>query len=239
MTTRLGRVVTFHEEVPLIKVTWPLNHIVFWYYMTILKHLVVVVTVPMATKFTRVVLEWLLPIILLKPLVTWSCKITWQTKNISTTTVCMSTKLGRMVTNLQQLLPIILLYLWLCVLERSFDRGKTYLRQHDVCDHQTWQGCAVPWEDPIHKVTWPLNHMVLQNHVTNQSHYISTTMMPMTTKPGRGATYHEGLPIKLHGYIITWSCEITDKLKSYIHCHNTCGNHTLAGWVYALRIFLP
>ena len=147
MTTRLGRVVTFHEEVPLIKVTWPLNHIVFWYYMTILKHFTVVVTVLMATKFTRVVLEWLLPIILLKPLVTWSCKITWQTKNISTTTVCMSTKLGRMVTNLQQLLPIILLYLWLCVLERSFDKLKTYLHQHDACDHQTWRG--VPYHERI------------------------------------------------------------------------------------------
>ena len=66
----------------------------------------------MATRLARMVtnIERLLPIILLYPLVTWSCKITWQTKNISTTTVPMSTKVGRMVTNLKRPLPIMLLY---------------------------------------------------------------------------------------------------------------------------------
>ena len=37
--------------------------------------------------------------------------------------------------------------------------------------------------------------------------------MAVTTKLGSGATNHEGLPIKSHGYIITWSCEIIWQTK--------------------------
>ena len=39
------------------------------------------------------------------PLITWSCEIMLQTKNISTTRVAIATKLGRMVTLLDGLPP--------------------------------------------------------------------------------------------------------------------------------------
>ena len=50
-------------------------------------------------------LDGFVPIKLHCPLITWFCKITWQIK-IFTTTVSMSTKLGRMLTYLDGLLPI-------------------------------------------------------------------------------------------------------------------------------------
>ena len=45
-------------------------------------------------------------------------------KHISTATVPMATKLGRVVTHLQELLVIMLLYLWLSGLARSRDKLK-------------------------------------------------------------------------------------------------------------------
>ena len=74
-----------------------------------------------------------------------------------------------------------------------------------------------------------MNHVILQNHVTNYSYYISTTTMPMTTKPGRGVTCHEGLPRKSHGYIIMLSWRSRDKLKSYIHYYKACGYQACQG----------
>ena len=50
---------------------------------------------------------------LLNLLVTWSCKMALQTKNTISplpTTVLMPVKLGRMMANLEGLLPIMLLY---------------------------------------------------------------------------------------------------------------------------------
>ena len=49
-------------------------------------------------------LEWLPPIKLLNSLITWSCKMTWQTK--ISTAMRMTTKLGKMVTPLAGFLPV-------------------------------------------------------------------------------------------------------------------------------------
>ena len=52
--------------------------------------------------------------------------------------------------------------------------------------------------------------VVLQGHVTNENHYISTTRVPMTTKLGRMITYLDGIqPIKPHDPRISWCGEIT------------------------------
>ena len=74
-------------------------------------------------------------------------------------------KLGRIMTNLHGLLPIMLLYLfWSHDFLRSYEKLKVlYLHYHYVCDRQTWQGYDLPWGDKTHKVTWPLNHVVLQD----------------------------------------------------------------------------
>ena len=63
----------------------------------------------MATKLGRVVTHpgGLPPIKLHDLLITWSCKTTWQTKNV-TTKVLITTKRGRMVTYFEWLLPITL-----------------------------------------------------------------------------------------------------------------------------------
>ena len=46
---------------------------------------------------------------------------------------------------------------------------------------------------PNHKVTQRPDHVVLQCHVTNENHYISTTRVPMATKLGRMVTCLDGL----------------------------------------------
>ena len=66
-------------------------------------------TVSMATKPGRIIayLNELLPIKSQNLLITWSCKVMWQTKNhyISTTTVLIATKFDRMITYFNGLLP--------------------------------------------------------------------------------------------------------------------------------------
>ena len=77
----------------LLKSRWHLNlagrwvtivsdHVVFRHPVTNWTNYISNTTVPMATKLGRIVtyLGWLLPIMLPIPLVTWACKITWQTK---------------------------------------------------------------------------------------------------------------------------------------------------------------
>ena len=63
------------------------------------------------------------------------------------------------------------------------------------------------------------DHVVLQGHVKNKNHYISSTKVPMATKLGRMITYLDSLlPLKSQDPLITWSCEITWQTKLlYIH----------------------
>ena len=103
MATKLGRMVTYLEGLLPIKshdtlTSWILRD-----------HNIFTITVPIATNRGRILtyLEGLAPRKLLDPLVTWSCNITWQTKTIiSTTSMSMATKLNRMLTQLDGLLPI-------------------------------------------------------------------------------------------------------------------------------------
>ena len=75
------------------KVTWPFNHVVLW------DQPIFTVEVLMVTKVGKLVTGHEgLPFMLLHPLVTWCCQITWQTNTyISTTGISMTTKLGRVV----------------------------------------------------------------------------------------------------------------------------------------------
>ena len=69
----------------------------------------------LVTKLDRIVtyLGGLLPIKSYGSLIIWSCKFTWQTKTVVSllciATVRMTTKLGRMLTNLQVLPPMLLI----------------------------------------------------------------------------------------------------------------------------------
>ena len=78
-----------------------------------------------------------------------------------------ATKPGMMVTYLKWVLPRKSHDPWPRGLARSLDKLKPlYLHYHSVYGHQTWQD-GDPGEAAAHKVVWPFDHVVLQNHVTN------------------------------------------------------------------------
>ena len=53
-----------------------------------------------------------------------------------------------------------------------------------------------------HKVTWPFDHVVLQDHVANEKCLISTATMPETTTLKSVVTKEEELPaIKSHNHL--------------------------------------
>ena len=208
MATKYGRMVTNLERLTH-NITLPFGHMVLQDHLTNWKRCISTTTLLMASKLDRMVtnLERLIPKILLYLLLTWSCEIMWQIKNIVSTTVPMPTKLDKMVTNLEGLLPVLLLHplvMWSCkiawqtkiILSQLLQglwspslsgwwliiRGSNpcyytlwlhclarSLHYHDPCDHQTWQECGLPWWGPTHKVIWPLNHVVLQDHVTTKT----------------------------------------------------------------------
>ena len=104
MATKFGKLVTCHEGLPPIillhpsvmwscEITWQTKSIspppqYLWPYLV-------------------TYLDCLLAIKSNDQIITWFCEITWQTKNcISTTTMLMTTKCGRMMTYLEWLLPI-------------------------------------------------------------------------------------------------------------------------------------
>ena len=137
---------------------------------------------------------------LLNLLVTWSCKMALQTKNTISplpTTVLMPVKLGRMMANLEGLLPIMLLYpLVIKSCEITPQTKKIF----------PWPQCL--WL-PSHTVTLPFGHVVLWDHIANQKH-ISTTTVPMVTRLRRMVACLEGLLLIMLFYLlIIWSCEIT------------------------------
>ena len=94
----------------------------------------------------------------LDALVTWSCKITWQTKNIPTIRVAMATTFDRIATWVKGFLPI---------------------KSHKALNMWSWK---ITWQTKIiivplpwslwpwfstHKVTWRLDHVFLQDHATD------------------------------------------------------------------------
>ena len=46
-------------------------------------------------------------------------------------------------------------------------------------NYQTWQGGDLPWRVPTGKVTWPFDHTLLRDHLTNYKFYIFTMRMAM------------------------------------------------------------
>ena len=73
----------------------------------------------------------------------------------------------------------------------------SHLHHHNAYDHQTLQSGNLLWRAPTHKVTWPLNYVVLRDNVINQKYYIFTTKRSFTTI----------LDIKwrAHTHRVTWS----------------------------------
>ena len=132
-----------------------------------------------------------------------------------------ATKLGRMLTNLEELLLMMLLNPLRSLIKTIMSPP------HDAYGHQTSQDCDLPWGSSIHKATWPFAHVVFRYHVTNLNHFISTKTMSIATKFSRMVTYLMG------NIIITWSCEITWQTKIIVYPLPQClWLSNLAGWVY-------
>ena len=110
----------------------------------------------------------------------------------------------------------------------SLDKLKPVsLHYQSSYSHQTLQDGNLLWCAPTHKFTWPLFHVVLQDHMTNENHYISTARVPMTTKLVRMVNYLDGLlPLKSHHPLIMWSCKIMRQETKliYLHYHSAHGH---------------
>ena len=130
----------------------------------------------------------------------------------------MATKTGRMVNYLQISYSWSYLALWLHGYAKSRDKLKSlYLHNHSAYDHQIWQYGDLLWETLIDKVTWPLDLVVLQDHVKSLNHYISSSVANMATKLGRMVTYFESLlSIKSYDPLLKWSGEIAWQTKNII-----------------------
>ena len=91
-------------------------------------------------------------------------------------------------------------------LARSCDKIKPlYLYYHSA--YSTKPGLMLNSLEGL-PVTWPIDHVVLRDHVTNLKH-IFTATAPVATKLGRMVTYVDGLLLmKLHDPLITWCCKI-------------------------------
>ena len=145
---------------------------------------------------------------------------------IFTTKVLIATKLDRMVTKLEGFLPTsfgpLITWSW----EIAWQTKTIYLHYHNAYGQKAWQDGVLPWATSTHKVTWPYNHVVLQDHVTNWKHIFST--MSMATKPGRIVTYLEWvLPIKSRDHKSRGLAKSRAKLITlYIHYHDAYGSQT-------------
>ena len=92
-----------------------------------------------------------------------------ENRYIATATVPMATKLGRMVTYLDGLLPMKShdpLITWSCEITGS--RKPLYFHNHSAYGHQTWRGGDLT----VAIITWTFNHVFLRDHLRNQSVYL-------------------------------------------------------------------
>ena len=196
----------------------------------------------MVTKLGRMVtnVEVFLPKMLLDPLVTWSSDSMWQTKTFLL-------PLWRWPPNFAEVWLIMttshaysLMTLWSRDLARSHDKLKSsYLYYHDAYGYKTWQDVDLLWTVSTHKVSWPYNH-ILQDYMTGENH-IATTTVSVATKFGRVKMYNEELlSIKSQVPLITWSCKVTQKIRSIISLAlQSLWPPNLARWWFTMRSFIP
>ena len=77
----------------------------------------------------------------------------------------MATKLYKMETYLNGLLAINGFIIWSYNIIHKIKPLHLYYDSAYV--HHTWQDGNLLWRAPTHKITWSLDHVVLQGHVTN------------------------------------------------------------------------
>ena len=139
-------------------------------------------------------------------MVLWS-HVTNKNHFISTTRVSMATTLSGMVTYFERLLTIKSFYAlitWSCKVKWQ---TKIIIYPQAECPWlHTWQNHNLARWATTYKVTPPFDHVVLQDHETNENHYISTSTVPMATKLARMVIcLIRLLIIKSYKNFITWS----------------------------------
>ena len=73
-------------------------------------------------------------------------------------------------------------------------------------------------ENSIHNDTWPSDHVITWDLVTNEKLHIPSSTRSITTKYGRLVTYGERNPtMESHVSLTTWSCVFTPQNKSVIY----------------------
>ena len=151
---------------------------------------------PVSTKLGSMVtyIKVLLPIKLFEPLVSWSCKTTWQIKIVeSTLPRCQWAPFSRMVTYLECLPPQKVTW--------RFDdmKKENHYISTITIPKVTRLARVMTCND---KVTKDFNHMVLWDHLTNSVLYISFCTRTMTSKLGKEPTEREGISPKISQNIL-------------------------------------
>ena len=132
--------------------------------MTNWNHYVSTATISMDFKLGKMMpyFEELLPIMLFDPLIIFPCRITCQTKIISTNTTFIATKPGTEVINherLQLIKSSKLLIMWCCKVMWQTETITSPLPQ--CLWPQNLVGWWLTWTASTHKVTWSCNYMVM------------------------------------------------------------------------------
>ena len=73
-------------------------------------------------------------------------------------------------------------------------------------------------EKSIHNDTWPSDHVITWDLVTNEKLHIPSSTRPITTQYGRLVTHGERNPtMRSHDSLTTWSCVYTSQIKCVIY----------------------
>lgn len=132
-------------------------------------------------------------------LIRWYCWVTWQNKNISTTTIRMATKLDEEVTYPEEL-PLTKIYdpsvTWSCEITWHIKYFLSPLALKAAKLKATQCGAST------HKFIQPFNYVFTWGHVTNQKYYVSTMTMLMVTRHQGGGILQVRKPLT---HMFGWS----------------------------------
>ena len=196
----------------------------------------------MAAKLGRMVtnFEGLLPIMLLNPLVTWSCEIKRQTKTIlSPLLQCLCPPhLARMWFTMRGFHLQSHMTLWLRSLARSRDTLKSYLLYNNAYGNKIWQGSDLSWAAFTHVY----DHVIMWScNITWQTKIIYPLPQWLWLPNLAEWEYTKELPsIKSQGPLIVWSCEFMWQIRSVISLlPQGLLSPNLARWWDITRCFHP
>ena len=196
MATKLGKLVTYHKELPLIKI---LDPSILWFFgvMWHIKYSISPLAIDQATKYRKVVTqcEEFPPINSYNHLNMCLWEVTWQIKNIISPlsqSLLWSQVLSTYRGNILQGTPTHK-FAWLLnkmVVEGQVINLKRYISTcRRPMDTKLGKVMTYQWEAAIFKPTWPFYYMKDVRTCDNSKKFVSTIKRPMVSKSGRLLTY--------------------------------------------------